>query len=286
MIKRPNTPFRGFTLIELLVVIGIIAILAAMLLPALAAAKEKANRTYCMNNVKQLTVGANIYATDSNDYWPPVYLAAHAYNQCTAEHYARYVYTDPTGTAGIKVPTTITANQTFQNLGFLYPLKLAGDGGVFYCPSYNAKPTSTLGSQEFSPLLTTAPANATYGSGAGDVRSSYCWNCWAGLNSPNIRLYQKLSDIKGGVKCMINEFFIPTGTSAATAIVDPNQMAHDRYRMLVVGYSDFSVQSIKVTTQMMSDAWVPALTSNLGWGATYSASPSLGALLQDIEAAH
>ena len=285
MIKRTNTPIRGFTLIELLVVIGIIAILAAILLPALAAAKEKANRTYCVNNVKQLSVGANIYATDSNDYWPPVYLAAHAYNQVTAEHYARYVYTDPNATVGLKVPTTITANQTFQNLGFLYPLKLAGDGGIFYCPSYNANPNSVLGAQEYSPLLTTDAANATYGSGGGDVRSSYCWNCWASLTGSNIRLYQKLSDIKGGVKCMINEFFVPTGTSQANPVVDPNQMAHWRNRMLVVGYSDFSVQSIKVTDQMMSDAW-EAPTVNLGWGATYTTSPSLGALLLDIEAAH
>ena len=273
---RTNTSLaRGFTLIELLVVIGIIAILAALLLPALAAAKEKANRASCMNNVKQLTLGANIYATDSNDYWPPVYLAAHAYNQVTAEHYARYIYTDPAGAISNKVPNTITVNQAFQNLGYLYPMKLAGDGGVYFCPSYNAKPNSPLGAQAYSPLLTTTTG--------GEVRSSYCWNCWASLTSPNIRRYQKLSDIKGGVKCLVNEFFMPGGTSPASAVLDPMQMAHDRYRMLVVGYSDFSVQSIKITGQMMSDAWS---AGNLGWGAADNTPDSLGALLLDIEAAH
>jgi prepilin-type N-terminal cleavage/methylation domain-containing protein/prepilin-type processing-associated H-X9-DG protein len=83
----------AFTLIELLVVIAIIAILAALLLPALAAAREKARRSACLNNLKQIGIGMESYCSDYGQYLPSWIgqgqdewgIADGSYKQCSAK---------------------------------------------------------------------------------------------------------------------------------------------------------------------------------------------------------
>jgi len=130
---------KAFTLIELLVVIAIIAILAAMLLPALAAAKKKAQKINCVNNLKQVGLAFRIWSGDNGDKYPQ----AIGFQQ---------------GGAYVNVPHGITPATSLNPAQvFMVMSNELSTPKVVYCPSdsYHTQPASTFSYTNL--IISTAP---------------------------------------------------------------------------------------------------------------------------------
>jgi prepilin-type N-terminal cleavage/methylation domain-containing protein/prepilin-type processing-associated H-X9-DG protein len=126
--------FRAFTLIELLVVIAIIGILAALLLPALSSAREKARSTLCLNNCKQWGLAVNMYADDWQDYLP----AEGSGGAASASPYAWYNVLPPY----VGVPSLVTLYT--QGKG-----PTARSKSMYTCPSTRNCPDITTDATPF-----------------------------------------------------------------------------------------------------------------------------------------
>jgi prepilin-type N-terminal cleavage/methylation domain-containing protein/prepilin-type processing-associated H-X9-DG protein len=151
---------RGFTLIELLVVIAIIGILAAMVFPVFARARESARRAVCLSNVKNIALALNMYLSDNNDTFPPREHRAEVLN---------YFATSPGGGDGT-CDSNPNGRVDLVNPYLRWPVVLdeyVKNRDVWRCPSAKVEsgPNNILAGNWFEAMVATEPSWGANGTG-------------------------------------------------------------------------------------------------------------------------
>jgi prepilin-type N-terminal cleavage/methylation domain-containing protein len=284
MIKNKSAT-RGFTLIELLVVIAIIAILAAILLPALAAAKRKGLRAQDVNNMREQAQASFLYDGDFNDWFPPITLGAantsvNNVDNIDGMFYCRWIEYQPEFTIGVN-PPTLGAYQLItpgyepwnQGAGFLYAGKYLGNPNVFFCPSLQ---DPTLEASAYSGQNGNAFMSSDGGTSGGSgpaVRDCYMYNprfVWPSTGDPPLA-YKKSTQVKQ-MDVFITDYMETPGTTGMPFNV--NYWAQFPSKGIEVGFTDGSVKFVNFSVAFnSSESWFQVIVnqlSNTGAGSTAS----------------